>query len=290
MNLLRSDTSNDRYINKNHILAVDNFFSSPGLFIALAKVGIGAVGTVKSSAKGGDAPGLNGVMGGKATGKKWEHGQWDHRQYGNLVYTIWKDSKVVRLLSSCVNFHNVKSDDNTIGRKKKDGDKKQVDAPPVLLVYAQNYGGVDKHDQFTSYYDAGRPYRKWWHRLFWWGINSAVANAWIIRQHDRNGRTNLIKQKDFRLEVCKQLIGDTVRKQRGGQNRIRSLSDGDHYPTKSDGKRQCVHCSVGKNNRVRSAYECDRGCGSLCVECFGPYHKAMRRRSAAAAEVDDMKE
>src|SRR6218665_1105910 len=59
-------------------------------------------------------------------------------------------------------------------------------APPhethacVNYSYNRHMGGVDLGNQNASYYPVGRSGNKWWQYIFWWGINVAIVNFYVI--------------------------------------------------------------------------------------------------------------
>lgn len=87
-----------------------------------------------------------------------------------------------------------------------------------MCYFIQSYmGGVDHHDELRMKYDVGRNSKKCWRYLFWFLINCAVTNAFIIY---KKVSTRPVKRKkyshlDFRMELAKDLIaGFSSRKQR----------------------------------------------------------------------------
>lgn len=271
------------YINKGHIFVVDNFFSSPALFLLLdEQYGSGAVGTVRTKSGGYDGDtklSLHQVMAGKKEIKKWVRGQWDYRQYKSVVYALWKDNKIVRLLSNYINYTDVEKDESQVKRKRDDGKSEQFAAPPAVSEYTPNHGGVDQHDQYVSYHNSGRQWRKWWHRIFFWCVKSAAVNAWLLRLWNRNHVAENLSQAKFLEQLCPLLVGNfCARKSTGPAPPPAVLSRANHYLIRSPNNRQgaCIRCST-KKRRVRSIYICDQGCGFLCVDCFRPWHLSKPR-------------
>ena len=57
----------------------------------------------------------------------------------------------------------------------------QVKLKPVVIDdYNQHMLGVDKLDQFASYYSFLHKSVKWWRKVFFWMLEVAVINAYII--------------------------------------------------------------------------------------------------------------
>ena len=87
------------------------------------------------------------------------------RQKGTITYTLWKDSKILPLLSSA---HNGFRDDRdqVLRQYTEDGDftkaPRPVKAPPAVLDYCKNMGGVDRSHQLRSYCSTNRKSQQWW--------------------------------------------------------------------------------------------------------------------------------
>jgi len=58
---------------------------------------------------------------------------------------------------------------------------KQLSSKP-LVVHEYNFSmnGVDKADQYTVYYSFIRRSKKWWRKLFFWLLEVAVVNSYIL--------------------------------------------------------------------------------------------------------------
>ena len=81
----------------------------------------------------------------------------------NIVLTTWRDKRQVNLLSSCAS--------NTINDQGK---------PTSISNFNQYMGGVDLSNQLCSYYRVGKPSHKLWCYVFWFMINIAMTNAWLL--------------------------------------------------------------------------------------------------------------
>ena len=67
-----------------------------------------------------------------------------YHQDGNLVVTVWQDTKPVSMLST--NWDP--TDTVKVNRKRKDGSRIEVNCPNVVDTYNKNMGGVDRGDQY----------------------------------------------------------------------------------------------------------------------------------------------
>ncbi|KAG8237593.1 hypothetical protein J437_LFUL003322 [Ladona fulva] len=51
----------------------------------------------------------------------------------------------------------------------------KIPRPESVMLYTTFMGGVDRVDQFRSYYDFGRTTKKWWKYLFAFVVNTAIT-------------------------------------------------------------------------------------------------------------------
>jgi mRNA-degrading endonuclease toxin of MazEF toxin-antitoxin module len=68
------------------------------------------------------------------------------RQKGNLVASVWKDRRLVYVISS-----NTNPTVTTCQRKEKDGSTSSLTVPDHTAAYNRFMGGVDRSDQLRSY-------------------------------------------------------------------------------------------------------------------------------------------
>ena len=146
------------YMNKNHHVYYDNFFSSLVLLEHLELQQTYACSTVRCNCKGLLAC---------ASNKLTRPGQLVQAQKGNIVFTKWHDNRDVAFLATYVSPGEAS---RTVQRKEK---RKEIEIvkPRVSNVYTANMGGVDRADQLRSYYYVGRQSRKSYKYLFWFSFN-----------------------------------------------------------------------------------------------------------------------
>ena len=142
------------FLNKNHHVYFDNFFSSPKLLEDLQNEGTYACSTVRTD-RAGLPP--------SSRRKLKRQGEMICEQKGNLVYMKWDDKRDVNILST--NFDPLQP--KTVKeRRKKNGDVVYVEKPACVDLYNNSMGGVDHSDQLRSYYSACQPSKKWYKYLF----------------------------------------------------------------------------------------------------------------------------
>lgn len=187
------------------------------------------------------------------------------------------DNKPVTFLSTLHNPNVITS----VKRKNKDGTSSDVTCPEVVKVYNNIMGGVDRFDQFRERYAIGRRSVKWWHRIFYFLIDLAIVNCFIIWNVVKEEKTD---QLSFRLRLAKQLIGNfSFRKRRSRKlpvvylskkgkvpDDVRLISVGEHIP-KDSSWRRCRLCSTAASQK-RTRFECSKCKVPLCTGCFEKFH------------------
>jgi hypothetical protein len=200
-------------------ISFDNFFSSYDLLQYLYEHGIHSTATTRTDRLG--MPVLvkkpTGVSNSEAIMKKQslklkrlQRGQYKWRVRNNVGFVAWRDTKIVTVLSTA--FHPKMT--TTCQRTQKDGSKKSFSCPVSVLQYTKRMGGVDRFDQQKAVYELGRRSKKWWKRLFYFLLDVAITNAYIL--YSNNSRVhNPLSQKLFRLVLARALIDNlTFRKRK----------------------------------------------------------------------------
>lgn len=207
-----------------------------------------------------------------------ERGQSLFSISSELVLSVWKDRKLIHVLSS---IHGTIL--STCQRTMKDVSghfvRKEVSCPQAIRDYSRFMGGVDLSDQLYQYYCFGRKSRKWTKKLFWFSLEVMKMNSSIM--------FNSVQEKslplyDFTLHVLKQLIADADRTER-----IPPTIPDANKPDRLT--RRCFPSDLGRKAYCRVCYERNKvnprlarrqtryGCSYcnrfLCLpECFRIYH------------------
>ena len=179
------------FLNKNHHLFFDNFFSSVKLFDHLLSQDTYACATVQSNRK---------EMPRCAKQKLKQPGQLIWAQKGKLLFTKWHDRRDINFLSTNVSPAIAP---RLVERKIKRQVVK-IEKPYVSNLYTSKMGEVDQADQLRSYYYTGRQSRRWYRYVFWFLFNVCICNAHILdsKHHGRQKK----KQLQFRMALAKELI------------------------------------------------------------------------------------
>lgn len=272
--------------NRNHVVYMDNFFSSVALCKKLKSFGTFSVGTLRSNRK--DYPT---ALKEKVLLKNLKRGDYHTASSDGMTVTVWKDTKDVSFIS---NVHSSKGHD-TVGRKQKHGSVKNISAPPVVKDYNANMGAIDRHDQLKKSYAIDRKSRRWWVRIFLHLLDICRVNAFILYgvcyQMWNSGPMEeepppLLDQKQFTSSLVRSLCGTfTCRKKTGRPPAIplplvRSPGHESVNVVKAGAKRKgrCHYCAMGPNKRARveTRFGCVRCSVRLCPDkCHDLYHARL---------------
>ena len=160
---------------------------------------------------------------------------------------------------------------NSVSRKLRNGSSIRVPCPPAVVAYNQSMGGVNLADQIRRFNSCThKSSRRWYLRLFWFLLDLAIDNAYILECHfnptcKRNGI------KGFREELATILLSQHSSRHRSGrqaQEKPARLMDC-HFPVNLHVQALCLVCSC-PNTRKHTNFGC-RECGNvhLCVDpCF----------------------
>ena len=276
-------TLGEPYLDNNRHFFFDNFFTSADLMRDLQSRNTYACGTVRQNRK--DFPADLKRM-------KLVAGEVRTRQSGNLVATMWRDKRVVSLLSTNTppepEIHAVQQ--VVRGRRKRVVPAESMKKPDVVVVYNSGMNGVDVNDQYRSYYPPGTTSRKWWKYLFWFFLNLAMVNGFILEKLAGKRKR---RQLGFRRELAKLLIAGYngyKRPSNSGKRAVSTFTTEEnvrgHFLGKLEGrKRACAMCSKagrkrkeGQGRTFETLYACEQ-CGvPLCRQmrgersCFDEWH------------------
>lgn len=263
-------------IGKGHNLYFDNFFNSMPLQRYLQDNVIYACGTARKGRK--DTP--TDVK----EDKDLERGQSDWRiSKDGIVFLKWKDRKGVLFLS---NHHNP-TILGTVSRKMKDGSTEEISCPILVKDYNSNMGFVDKMDMLKSIYEVSRKSKKWWHRIFFYFLDIALVNSFILFKKRSEGKT--LNLKIFRLSVILGLIGAKPDMPQRGRKRDSAELVSNYKPNIPPEIRydKCAHMPVHKkprrcalcstrNEPHKSSWSCSTCDVGLCLSdkknCFMLFH------------------
>jgi len=152
-----------------------------------------------------------------------------------------------------------------------------------VAEYNKIMGGVDRFDQLRERYALGRCSVKWWHRIFYFLVDVAIVNSFVMWKINKreNGQHN---QLTYRIHLSRQLItGFSSRKCRGQKpvflakkckvpDDVRLAFVGVHQPVLGDTYRRCRHCSTKVGEKCTHCI-CTNCQVPFCIDpCFRKFH------------------
>lgn len=252
-------------------LFFDNFFTGVELLEQLLEVGLYACGTVRCNRKGFPQE-LK-----KPSDVK-NRGDFKvlQKRNSNVTASVWKDKRLVHHLSTLSDPQEVLPAQRQVGANTI-----SLEQPHAVGQYNQYMGGVDLQDQFRTTYQVGRNGKKSWRYIFWFLLNSAIVNSWIIYN---SASTRVTKKRyrhlDFRLELVQDLIAGFNKRKRSLPERVHlgQLVEveniGGHILSRLPGKkRTCKFHARNLQVRKETVYGCAVCNVHLCKDgCHARYH------------------
>ena len=119
------------------------------------------------------------------------------RRKGEILQS-WRDTRVVNMIST---IH----DSTMVDVPRRNEVKKK---PICIFQYNMFMKGVDRADQYLSYYSLLRKTVKWPKKVAFWLINCALFNSFRIYQ--KLNPTSNMRYKEFLLQVAKDWAADKV--------------------------------------------------------------------------------
>ena len=169
------------FMNRNHHVLFDNFFTMTKLLEHLETNDTYACGTVRCNRK--DLP--------PCAKNKFCAGEKVVRQKGHVVFTKWHDKWDVSVMASIV---SPLVDDVEVDRNNR-----EIQKPAVIDMYNKAMGGFDRADQLREYYSIDRSSYKWYRYIFWYLIDVSICNAFILCNYHRLGQgMGKLRQLNFR--------------------------------------------------------------------------------------------
>ena len=111
--------------------------------------------------------------------------------------------------------------------------------------------GVDKLDQMMAYYSFLHKSVKWWRKVFFWVLEAAVVNSYIIykelaRERDERPVAHIGFRRKLIEDLSEPMRSSVVPRARTGPRMSQSverLRPVAHYPEKGRKRRDCMVCS-----------------------------------------------
>jgi hypothetical protein len=162
---------------KGHCVVMDNYFCSIPLFKALAKKGIYATGTVRSSRIG-----LPLHLKNTKAWKRCEQGhiEWAMHDSRFISCIMWKDKCPVLLISTHVNPIGFLCMPRDEVPRRNGAMKERIPTFPMLLKYTTFMRGVDVAEQLQASYSLQSRSYKWLHRIFFVLLDITEVKIYVM--------------------------------------------------------------------------------------------------------------
>lgn len=262
------------------LVVFDNFFTSFDLMKFLRTNNLFSVGTVRINKK--ELP--------PDMKKKQKMQRGEHKSFSkeNVAAILWQDNRTVAMLTTAHNPDEL----ITVSRTEKNGSKVNVSCPKAIKDYTAYMRGVDRFDQLKESYSVSRRSRKYWFRLFYFLLDAALVNAYVLFSVYNAGSRTSMKHIDFNKHVAEHLIGNFSSRKKNGFSsayymnknytanqksigvppEIRFSNVGCHLPVELPAYRRCRLCSTAQHDK-RSKISCTACKVPLCaVPCFAKFH------------------
>ena len=227
-------------LRKGHIVYLDNFYNSYKLNLELYARDTFVCGTLRSNRKGNSKAVVT---------AKLKKGEALYRWNGPVLYLKWCEKK--RSVTMMSTVHSAVY----VEVKKRHSDDKIM---KLLAVYdyTQKMAGVDKHDQFNTYYNPPRRSLKWTTKMSFHLLSMCMTNAYILyTTYGLNGTK--FDHEEFIFSIARTLIEEGLRTSHLNtphvrtENLVHNYLTGDHFPeeiprkegTKRKPSRPCFACN-----------------------------------------------
>ncbi|KAL2079792.1 hypothetical protein ACEWY4_025536 [Coilia grayii] len=261
------------FLGTGYHIYVDNFYTSPKLFGALADLKFGACGTYREGRKG--CPSSQGVL-----TKKSPRGTVRWLRQDPVVFVKWMDTREV---SMCSTIHPAYAGD-TVRKKVKSRDGKysvvEVPCPVPVLEYNKYMGGVDRSDQLIQYYSTRRRVSRSYRTLFLHFLDIANTNAYIMHlELSKISQQKSLTHKAFLSQLVRELFGvektGVPVKRQTSHLPVGCAKDFTSSNRATAGRRRCQHCSA-KGVCNTTPWKCQACDVPLCLlldrNCFAEWH------------------
>lgn len=197
-----------------YTLYCDNLFSNPDLFHVLRAFGIAACGTARSTCRGWPTTFKQAIA--RKTTRLPYNQQYTTVVHGDVAAIVWQDKNLVQFLTTA---HDPQSR-AFISRRRPQArttwlkrvvsehwgplGSKVMLHPQYSVDYNSYMNAVDVHDQLRSYYNTQLKAFRIWMPLFFFMLDAAVINAFLIakQQHQPLKDAFITQQRAFRLRLA----------------------------------------------------------------------------------------
>ena len=194
---------------KNHHVYFDNYYTSiPTLQYLLSKK-VYACGTIQKNR--GHIPAA--IKQFSEKGPRGENVLFQDESEPNLTICAWRDTKVVR-------FAGTQSNPLLLckAQRRSGSSYLEIPQPHLASLYGKFMGGVDNFDHLRERYRSGKPAKKAWKYLFFFLLDCALVNSYILYRSTSQSFGSPFQKKhydqfDFRMDLGPALVGGFSRRE-----------------------------------------------------------------------------
>ena len=258
----------DGYLDKHHVVVMDNYFTSVPLFMDLLERSTYACGTVRLNRK---------YLPEEFKEKKhMQPGESQYWQSDNFIATLWQDKRTVRFLSTCCSSEG----DDTVIRRRNSDEPLRLPCPPAVKIYTKYMGGVDRSDRLVRTYTVSRQSKKWWYRLFYYLLDTSLANSFLLynssQNHDELSELDYLKNLSIQLISTKSSNDEVQPRPQRKKTKVSippRMTASNHWPIHTKTPKKCQKCAAPRSRGPQSRYMCEACNVHLCIDkCFKRYH------------------
>lgn len=136
----------------------------------------------------------------------------------------------------------------TVIRHDSHGDDLEIKCPMAVKLYNQYMGGVDLADNLRKTYSCSRKGIKWYFRIFYYLLDTAVVNAFILYKETK--RRPDMTQKEFRLILADEMIDTACFRNAVGR---RATTEVERYAGRPSQKRFPTNQSIAAPKAAKAA-------------------------------------
>ncbi|XP_038057493.1 piggyBac transposable element-derived protein 5-like [Patiria miniata] len=206
-------------------------------------------------------------------------------QQGQMTLVLWRDVKVMSLLSTChQGYRNQLTDFFTRTIREtgaKTPTKANIPAPAQAVNYMKFKSGVEHSNHLRSYHSCNRKYKAW-KRIFFFLIDIARVNAWICYKINTEGKQ--LNHRMFTVNIATALIAGfaegTPVYQSTNAAPVPAINGPNHVCTRMKVlyPKMCMQCRrAGRKTKKGKPVQTRTGCSSCNVhlcrgQCFLEFH------------------
>ena len=199
-----------------------------------------------------------------------------------MAVVQWRDKRIVSILSTLHSDTPVEIERRS---RHAPGGCEVVQKPEAVVEYNRFMGGVDREDQFLSYYGFPHHTVKWWRRPFFFLFDTAIVNSYIIYCTSQTGRR--LSHEQFCITLAKQLLRSSPAQETASHGPhhqplqpLAQLTER-HFPSQIEkspvGHQLQQNCTVCSNKKERgrktTTFKCKQCDLPMCVvPCFELYY------------------